>query len=106
MPHYMVAQVRVTDDSWVAEYAARVSDIIHRHGGRYLSRSGNITCLEGDGEGLDLVALVEFPDLASIEAFMADPEYQPFAQSRRAGGETQLLAIDASDAMGAIGYLA
>jgi uncharacterized protein (DUF1330 family) len=106
MPHYMVAQVKVNDDGWVAEYAARVSDIIHRHGGRYLSRSGNITNLEGEDESLDLVALVEFPDLASIKAFMADPEYQPFAENRKAGALTRLLAIDSSDAMGAIDYLA
>lgn len=106
MPHYMVAQVKVTEDSWVADYAARVSDIIHRHGGRYLSRSGNITNLEGEDESLDLVALVEFPDLASIEAFMSDPEYQPFAEKRKGGAQTRLVAIDSSDAMGAIGYLA
>ena len=60
MPHYLIAQVKITDDSWIPEYAAKVPDIIHRHGGSYLSRSANITRVEGDQSDLDLVAIVEF----------------------------------------------
>lgn len=48
MPHHLIAQVKVNDDSWVPEYAAHVHDIVHHRGGKYLSRSGNITTLEGD----------------------------------------------------------
>ena len=39
MTAYLIADVTVTDDSWVPEYAARVHEIAARHGGRYLSRS-------------------------------------------------------------------
>ena len=48
MPAYLIAEVKINDDSWVPEYAAKVHDIAAKHGGRYLSRSGNITTLEGD----------------------------------------------------------
>ena len=48
MPVYLIADVKVTDDAWIPDYAANVHDIVHKHGGKYLSRSANITTIEGD----------------------------------------------------------
>jgi Domain of unknown function (DUF1330) len=45
MTVYLIADV--TDDEWVPSYAASVHDIVHKHGGKYLSRSGNVKTLEG-----------------------------------------------------------
>ena len=42
MTVYVIADVKVTDDRWVPAYAASVHDIVHKHGGKYLSRSGNV----------------------------------------------------------------
>jgi uncharacterized protein (DUF1330 family) len=106
MPHYLIAQVKITDDSWIPEYAAKVPDIIHRHGGSYLSRSANITRVEGDQSDLDLVAIVEFPDMESLRAFVSDPDYEPFRAARQNGAHSQLFAIDSTDVAGAIDYLA
>ncbi|MGB5330357.1 MAG: DUF1330 domain-containing protein, partial [Gammaproteobacteria bacterium] len=47
MSAYMIANVKVNDDSWIPEYAQKVHEIVHKHGGKYLSRSGNLTLLEG-----------------------------------------------------------
>jgi uncharacterized protein (DUF1330 family) len=47
MTVYLIADVKVTDDKWVPSYAASVHDIVHKHGGKYLSRSGNVKTLEG-----------------------------------------------------------
>lgn len=105
MPHYMIAQVKVNDDSWMLEYAANVHSLVHRHGGKYLSRSGNVTTLEGQESNVDVVALIEFPSEKALKNFMADPEYAPYAQSRIAGTDSQLIGIDASDAAGTIPYL-
>ena len=49
MAVFMIAEVKVTDDSWIPDYAAKVHEIVHKHGGKYLSRSANITPLEGSG---------------------------------------------------------
>ena len=38
MAVYVIATVKVNDDSWIPEYAANVHDIVHKHGGRYLSQ--------------------------------------------------------------------
>ena len=42
MTMYLIANIEVTDDSWVPGYAEHVHDIVHKHGGKYLSRSANI----------------------------------------------------------------
>ena len=47
MTVYMIADIKVTDNKWVPAYAASVHDLVHKHGGKYLSRSGNVTILEG-----------------------------------------------------------
>ena len=48
MPAYLIALVKVKEDGWIPDYAAKVHDIAARHGGKYLSRSANLTPLEGD----------------------------------------------------------
>ncbi|TNC52014.1 DUF1330 domain-containing protein [Rubellimicrobium rubrum] len=106
MPAYLIAQVKVTDDSWIPDYAARVHDIAARHGGRYLSRSGNVRVLEGERPDVTLVALIEFPSADAAEAFANDPDYAPFVQARQAGSVSNFYVIDDTDLAGSIPYLA
>ena len=61
MSVYLIADVKVTDESWIPDYAANVHDIVHKHGGKYLSRSANITNIEGEPLDTTLIALIEFP---------------------------------------------
>jgi uncharacterized protein (DUF1330 family) len=105
MPVFVIAEVKVTDDSWIPGYAAQVHDIVHRHGGKYLSRSGSITPLEGTPPDLSLVALLQFPTLEAVKGFVDDPAYAPFAKARQAGTVSTLYAIDDTDAAGTIPYL-
>jgi uncharacterized protein (DUF1330 family) len=105
MANYLIAQVKVNDDSWIPDYAANVHDIVHRHGGKYLSRSGNITTLEGNESIANLVALIEFPTEDALHAFVTDPDYVPYAEARQAGTDSHFIAIDATDAAGTIPYL-
>ena len=105
MAHYLIAQVKVNDDSWIPDYAANVHDIVHRHGGKYLSRSGNLISLEFEESTANLIALIEFPTEDAMNAFIADPDYAPYAKARQAGTESQFVGIDATDAAGTIPYL-
>jgi uncharacterized protein (DUF1330 family) len=47
MTVYVIADIKVTDDGWIPGYAASVHELVHKHGGKYLSRSGNVKTLEG-----------------------------------------------------------
>ena len=105
MSVYVIADIKVTDSSWVPDYAVTVHEIVHRHGGRYLARSGNIETFEGCAPEADLIALIEFPSRDAAKAFAADPLYAPFAAARRSGSDSRLRLIDDSDLAGTIGYL-
>ena len=105
MAAFVIANVKVTDDAWVPEYAAKVHDIVHKHGGKYLSRSPSFTQVEGDLPDLTLIALLEFPSVEDAQAFVSDPEYAPFAKMRQDGSESNFYIIDDSDAAGTIPYL-
>lgn len=105
MPVYIIADIKVTDDAWVPAYAASVHDIVHKHGGKYLARSGNVRTLEGNPLETTLIALLEFPSAEAVEAFATDPEYAPYAAARQNGSESRFQLIDDTDLAGTIPYL-
>ena len=105
MPVYLIANVKITDDAWVPDYAAAVHDIAARHGGRYLSRSGNIRVLEGEAPDVTLIAVIEFPSFEAAEAFANDPDYAPHGKARQAGSVSDFYVIDDTDIAGSIPYL-
>jgi uncharacterized protein (DUF1330 family) len=105
MTAYLIAHVKVTDDKWVPAYAASVHDIVHKHGGKYLSRSGNVRTLEGKALDTTLVALLAFPSAKAAEAFIHDPDYASHAAARQSGSESRIFLIDDTDLAGTIPYL-
>ncbi|HEY1383676.1 MAG TPA: DUF1330 domain-containing protein [Dongiaceae bacterium] len=105
MPVYVIADVKVTNDAWIPEYAAAVHDIVHKHGGKYLSRSANVQRLEGKPLETTLIALLQFPDERSAKAFTSDPAYAPYASMRQEGSDSRFQLIDDTDAAGTIPYL-
>ncbi len=106
MAVFVIADVKVTDDRWVPDYAANVHDIVHKHGGKYLSRTANITTVEGEPLNTTLVALLQFPSMDAVQAFASDPEYAPYAKARQAGSVSRLHVLDDTDVAGTIPYLA
>jgi uncharacterized protein (DUF1330 family) len=105
MTVYLIAGIKVTDDKWVPEYAAAVHDIVHKHGGKYLARSGNVKTLEGKPLDTTLIAILQFPSAEAVEAFANDPEYAPYAKARQDGSDSRFQLIDDTDIAGTIPYL-
>jgi uncharacterized protein (DUF1330 family) len=105
MAAYLIADVRVTDDRWVPAYATSVHDLVHKHGGKYLTRSGNVKTLEGKPLDTTLIALMEFPSMEAAKAFATDPSYAPYAAARQDGSESRFQLIDDTDLAGTIPYL-
>lgn len=105
MTVYLIADVKVTDDKWVPAYATSVHELVHKHGGKYLARSGNVTTLEGKPLDTTLIALMEFPSADAAKAFTTDPDYAPFSAARQHGSESRFQLIDNTDLAGTISYL-
>ena len=105
MTVYAIADIKVTDDSWLPSYAANVHKIVEKHGGKYLSRTNNIITAEGEGLDTTIVALIQFPSMEALQAFATDPDYDQYRQARQAGSVTRLHILDDIDAAGTIPYL-
>ena len=104
MTVYMIADIKITDNKWIPAYAASVHELVHKHGGKYLSRSGNVKTLEGSPLDTNLIALIEFPSAQAVTSFLADPKYAPFAAARKDGSESRFQLIDDTDLAGTIPY--
>jgi uncharacterized protein (DUF1330 family) len=105
MAAYLIADIKVTDNGWVPECAASVHDIVHKHGGKYLARSGNVKTIEGKPLDTTLIAILQFPSAEAAEAFVNDPQYAPYAAARNGGSDSRFQLIDDTDVAGTIPYL-
>ncbi len=105
MSVFLIADIKVTDEGWVPEYAKNVHNLVEKHGGKYLSRSGNIETLEGADKDSTLIAILEFPTREALDSFASDPDYAPYGQARQAGSVSNFHVIDDTDIAGAIPYL-
>lgn len=105
MSAFLIAEIKISDDSWVPAYAANVHKFVEKHGGKYLSRSGNITAIEGAQKECSLVAVMQFDSQNALQAFVSDPDYQPYAKARQVGSVSQFYMIDDTDIAGTITYL-
>ena len=97
MSVYMIVDVKITNDSWVPDYAANVPGIVHKHGGKYLSRCANVHTIEGEPLDTTLVVLLEFPSMEAVQAFASDPVYAPYAAVRKTGSVSRWRVIDDTD---------
>jgi uncharacterized protein (DUF1330 family) len=105
MSVYVIADIKVTDPAWIPGYASAVHDIVHKHGGKYLSRSANVKTLEGKPLDTTIIAIVQFPSEEAAKAFATDPAYAPYGKARQEGSESRFQLIDDTDAAGTIPYL-
>ena len=93
MPAYMIVNLDVQEPVVYEEYKAKVPALIAKHGGKYLVRGGKFKILEGDWKPNRLV-LFQFPDVASVDAFFADPEYQPLKALRQKVSKTDVVVVE------------
>ena len=56
MTVYVIADIKVTDNGRVPAYTASAHDLVHKHGGKYVPRSGNVRTLEGKPLDTTLIA--------------------------------------------------
>ena len=89
----MISTQRVKDWDLLAEYRKGAGPIVRRHGGELLGRSNAPDTLHG--AAVDSVVVVRFPDRAAVDAWLADPDYQPLKQIRDRAAQMSLILIDA-----------
>lgn len=101
MKYYCVAEMEITDQSWVPAYVENVTRMVERYGGKYLSRTPHVETLEGEAPPPHILLLIEWPSRESALAFYESDEYRPYLQSRSRGAKSRLLLARGEDIAGA-----
>ncbi|HET6510456.1 MAG TPA: DUF1330 domain-containing protein [Baekduia sp.] len=101
MKHYAVAELEITDPSWVQDYVTHVTPMVERHGGRYLARTPRVAQLEGDRPVAPLTLIIEWPSEEAARAFYESDEYRPFRERRAAGARNEFRLVAGEDVTGA-----
>ena len=82
----------IKDPETYKQYTSRTPPIVQKHGGKFLTRGEEITCVEGqDYEGR--MVILEFPSKADVEAWFADPDYQEAMTFRHAASTMNYLLL-------------
>jgi uncharacterized protein (DUF1330 family) len=82
MATYLIVEHTITDSVKFEEYRVKVGALIAKHGGRYITKGGSHKLLEVDRRPPDRVVIIEFPDMAALNAWYTSPEYQPLIALR------------------------
>lgn len=75
MKAFVVAAETITDEPAFSDYRRAVPATIEAFGGKFVTRGGHLTRLEGEWPHARLV-IIEFPSRQAAEAWYGSPEYQ------------------------------
>jgi uncharacterized protein (DUF1330 family) len=96
MGAYIIAEHQITDPTKFEEYRTKVAPMIAKHGGRYLTKAGSHVILEKEKAVWqpERVVIIEFPDMAALNAWYRSPEYQPLIALRQAAATDMLITLE------------
>ena len=97
MKYYSVAELDITDRSWVEAYVKNVTGMVERAGGRYLARTSNMQKIEGERKPPQVFLIIEWPSKEAAEAFYESEEYRPYRESRIAGAKNEFVLVAGED---------
>ena len=83
MPAYLVGELSITDPVKFKEYQVKSGPTLEKYGARMLTKPGSHRMPEGGHWKPELVVVIEFPDMGSLNAWYNSPEYQPLIALRR-----------------------
>ena len=82
----------IQDSETYRMYTDRTPSTVKRHGGKFLTRGGTVTTLEGEHYA-ERVVILEFPSKTHVEEWITDPDYQEAAVFRHASSTMHMLLV-------------
>jgi uncharacterized protein (DUF1330 family) len=93
MAAYVIADIRIRNESLLQEYGQFSESSIAKYGGRFIARGGTVETMEGDWSP-NIVVIVEFPTIERAREWYASPEYAEALKIREEAMERQLIFIE------------
>jgi len=97
MTYYSVLDVTPTTEDWIPDYIGPATELVAKHGGKYIARTASHERLEGTGENAALRIIIEWPSKEAATAFMNEPGYVPHLKARTAGSVSNHYLIEGRD---------
>ena len=97
MKYYAIAEINITDPSWVADYLKEATALVESHGGRYLSRTADIEKIEGERPAPQVALIIEWPSKEDAMAFYESEEYRPHLEARLKGSTGDFMLVAGED---------
>ena len=94
MAAYLIAAHKIVDPEQFVAYLRQVAPLITEFGGRYLTRPGSHMILEHSLGQPDRAVILEFPDMAALNAFYNSPEYQPIFALRQGATLDLVISVE------------
>lgn len=96
MSAYLIVDFDIRDQAAFQTYAKGVVPLIVKLGGKVLVAGGNFEVIDGQWQPHRL-AIIQFPDRATIGSFFAHPDYADLDAIRKRNFESVLIAVDGVD---------
>ncbi|HSU94382.1 MAG TPA: DUF1330 domain-containing protein [Gemmatimonadaceae bacterium] len=93
MPAYIIVEIAIKDQARYDRYKHLAPPSIAKYGGKYLSRGGVTTALEGTWTPERFVIL-EFADADTARRWWNSPEYAEAKKLRQSCAETEMLLVE------------
>ena len=93
MAAYVIADIEVKDAAAYEAYKKGVGATVAKFGGRFLVRGGSGDVVRRRLEPSRVVVL-EFPDMATLEAWYNSADYKPLLDMRLAATTGRLIAVE------------
>lgn len=93
MPAYVIAQTDAAEPDAIADYRARVPQVIAQYGGSYVVRGGASETLEG-GWSPERLIVLRFDDVEAARRWYDSPEYRELRDLRQTGSHTDMIVVD------------
>lgn len=93
MAAYCIVYEHIDDPATFEVYRSQVMPTIDAFGGKFLVRGGKFTALEGEMP-FERIAMLEFRDRETAEAWYNSPEYQRILPYRLKATRCQFVVVD------------
>lgn len=97
MKYLMIVETNITNPSWVQEYLVKVTPLLSKFGGKYITRTSNIELLEGDHKP-QYTLVAEFSSKENALDFYQSSDYAPYKDSRKNRSSSNFLFLPIENA--------
>ncbi|QEW22551.1 hypothetical protein LA6_004783 [Marinibacterium anthonyi] len=91
---YAIFTATITNPESLAAYSKVGAAALEKHGGKVVKMARPPATLDGLVAMPDIAAVLAFPDRASAEAWIGDPELVDAHALRRGAGATSIMLLD------------